>query len=52
MLGVIANKREVYLASVADQRMDENRVLRSQYSTALDDSIVQQLKLITRRLGE
>jgi len=52
VLGVIANEQEVYLASVADQRMDENRFLGSQYPTSLKADVVQQLKRHTRRIGE
>ncbi len=52
VLAVVANAQEVYVASVADQRMEENRFLGSTFPTVLEREVVQQIKKYTRLVGK
>jgi hypothetical protein len=51
VLAVVANSHEVYVASVADQRMDENRFRGSTFPTLLEKDVVEQIKEYTRLVG-
>ena len=51
VLAVVANSQEVYVASVADQRMEENRFQGSTFPTVLEEDVVEQLKDYTRMVG-
>jgi hypothetical protein len=49
--GVVANEEEIYLISVADQRMDENRYLGASFPSVLPVHIVDKLKRYARSMG-
>jgi len=51
VLAVVANAQEVYIASVADQRMEENRFRGSTFPTVLEGEVVEQIKDYTRLVG-
>jgi hypothetical protein len=51
-LAVVANSREVYVASVADQRMEENRFRGSTFPTVLKKDVVEEIKEYTRLVGK
>lgn len=51
VLGVVANGDEVYVASVADQRMEQNRFRGSTFPTRLGKDVVEQIKEYTRMVG-
>ncbi|UCE83679.1 MAG: ATP-grasp domain-containing protein [Deltaproteobacteria bacterium] len=51
VLAVVANEQEVYVASVADQRMEENRFRGSTFPTVLKEEVVKQIKEYTRLVG-
>ncbi len=51
VLAVVANGQEVYVASVADQRMEENRFRGSTFPTMLEGEVVEQIKHYTRLVG-
>jgi len=51
VLAVVANGEDVYAASVADQRMEENRFLGSTFPTVLEGEVVEQIKDCTRKVG-
>ena len=51
VLAVVANDQEVYVASVADQRMEENRFRGSTFPTALEEGVVKQIKEYTKLVG-
>ena len=51
-LAVVANGQEVYVASVADQRMEENRFRGSTFPTMLEGEVVEQIKGYTRLVGK
>ena len=51
VLAVVANDTQVYVASVADQRMEENRFRGSTFPTVLDRETVHRLKEYTRTVG-
>ncbi len=51
VLAVVANAQEVYVASVADQRMEENRYRGSTFPTILEGEVVEQIKDHTRLVG-
>jgi hypothetical protein len=51
VLAVVANEQEVYVASVADQRMEENRFRGSTFPTVLEEEVVKQIKEYTRLVG-
>jgi hypothetical protein len=51
VLAVAANSEEVYVASVADQRMEQNRFRGSTFPTVLEKDVVQQIKDYTRMVG-
>ena len=51
VLAVVANAEQVYVASVADQRMEENRFRGSTFPTVLDRETFHDLKEYTRTVG-
>jgi hypothetical protein len=51
VLAVVANSEEVYVASVADQRMEQNRFRGSTFPTVLEKDVVEQIKDYTRMVG-
>ncbi len=51
VLGVVGNEKEVYIASVADQQMEENKFRGSSFPTELPYKIVRNLKEYTRKIG-
>jgi hypothetical protein len=51
VLAIVANEQEVYVASVADQRMEENRFRGSTFPTVLKEEVVEQIKEYTRLVG-
>jgi len=51
VLAVVANSEEVYVASVADQRMEQNRFRGSTFPTVLEEDVVEQIKDYTRMVG-
>ena len=51
VLAVVANEQDVYVASVADQKMEENRFLGSTFPTVLNRDIVERVKEYTRLVG-
>jgi len=51
VLAVVANSEEVYVASVADQRMEQNRFRGSTFPTSLGKDVVEQIKEYTRMVG-
>ena len=51
VLAVVANEDEVYVASVADQRMEQNRFRGSTFPTVLAKDVVEQIKEYTRMVG-
>jgi hypothetical protein len=51
VLAVAANSEEVYVASVADQRMEQNRFRGSTFPTVLEKDVVEQIKDYTRMVG-
>jgi hypothetical protein len=50
-LAVVANSEEVYVASVADQRMEQNRFRGSTFPTVLEEDLVEKIKDYTRMVG-
>jgi hypothetical protein len=52
VLGVVANSEEVYVASVADQKMEENHFRGSTFPTILGGDVVETLKDCTRQVGK
>ena len=50
-LAVVANSEEVYVASVADQIMEENRFRGSTFPTVLEEDLVETIKDYTRMVG-
>jgi len=51
VLAVVANEDAVYVASVADQRMEQNRFRGSTFPTVLEKDVVEQIKEYTRMVG-
>jgi len=51
VLAVVANEEDVYVASVADQKMEENRFRGSTFPTVLNKDRVEQIKEYTRVVG-
>jgi hypothetical protein len=51
VLAVVASSDQVYVASVADQRMEKNQYRGSTFPTVLDENVVERLKEYTRRVG-
>lgn len=51
VLAVVANEKDVYVASVADQKMEENRFRGSTFPTVLKKDVVEQIKEYTRLVG-
>jgi predicted ATP-grasp superfamily ATP-dependent carboligase len=51
VLAVVANEDEVYVASVADQRMEQNRFRGSTFPTVLEKDVVERIKDYTRMVG-
>jgi predicted ATP-grasp superfamily ATP-dependent carboligase len=51
VLAVVANSQEVYVASVADQRMEQNQFRGSIFPTSLKEDVVNQIKDYTRTVG-
>jgi predicted ATP-grasp superfamily ATP-dependent carboligase len=51
VLAVVANEAEVYVASVADQRMEQNRFRGSTFPTVLEKDVVERIKDYTRMVG-
>jgi len=51
VLAVVANSEDVYVASVADQRMEQNRFRGSTFPTSLKEEVVEQIKAYTRMVG-
>jgi lysine 2,3-aminomutase len=51
VLAVVANGQDVYVASVADQKMEENRFRGSTFPTVLQKEIVECIKEYTRLVG-
>jgi hypothetical protein len=51
VLAVVANGDEVYVASVADQRIEQNQFRGSTFPTALEKDVVEQIKEYTRMVG-
>ncbi|MCG6919256.1 MAG: ATP-grasp domain-containing protein [Deltaproteobacteria bacterium] len=51
VLAVVANGDDVYVASVADQIMEQNRFRGSIFPTALEKDVVEQIKEYTRMVG-
>ena len=52
VLALVANDQEVYVASVADQRMEENRFRGSTFPTVLEGKMIEQIKEYTRLVGK
>jgi len=52
VLAVVANSEEVYVASVADQRMEQNRFRGSTFPTVLQEDVVELIKDYTRMVGK
>jgi hypothetical protein len=50
-LAVVANSEEVYVASVADQRMEQNQFRGSTFPTVLEEDQVEAIKDYTRTVG-
>jgi glutamate 2,3-aminomutase len=51
VLAVVANGEDVYVASVADQKMEENRFRGSTFPTELKKDVVERIKEYTRLVG-
>jgi lysine 2,3-aminomutase len=51
VLAVVANEQDVYVASVADQKMEENRFRGSTFPTVLKKDVVERIKEYTRLVG-
>ena len=51
VLAVVANSEEVYVASVADQIMEQNHFRGSTFPTSLEEEVVEQIKDYTRTVG-
>ena len=51
VLAVVANGDDVYVASVADQIMEQNRFRGSTFPTTLERDVVEQMKEYTRMVG-
>jgi len=51
VLAVVANGQDVYVASVADQKMEENRFRGSTFPTVLKKDVVERIKEYTRLVG-
>jgi glutamate 2,3-aminomutase len=51
VLAVVANEQDVYVASVADQEMEENQFRGSTFPTVLNKDIVERIKEYTRLVG-
>jgi hypothetical protein len=51
VLAVVANSEEVYVASVADQRMEQNGFRGSTFPTVLQEDVVERMKDYTRIVG-
>ncbi|MDF1536827.1 MAG: ATP-grasp domain-containing protein [bacterium] len=51
VLGIVANEKEVYIASVADQDVEGTRFTGSTFPTLLPDGMVARLKEYTRTVG-
>ena len=51
VLAVVANGQDVYVASVADQKMEENRFRGSTFPTVLKKDVVERIKKYTRLVG-
>jgi lysine 2,3-aminomutase len=51
VLAVVANEEDVYVASVADQKMEENRFRGSTFPTVLKKDVVERIKEYTRLVG-
>jgi len=51
VLAVVANGEDVYVASVADQKMEENRFRGSTFPTVLKKDIVERIKEYTKLVG-
>jgi hypothetical protein len=51
VLGIVANENDVYIASVADQKIEGTRFKGSTFPTVLPDGTVMELKEMTRLVG-
>ena len=51
VLAVVANGEDVYVASVADQKMEENRFRGSTFPTVLKKDVVERIEEYTRLVG-
>ncbi len=51
VLAVVANGQDVYVASVADQKMEENQFRGSTFPTVLKKDVVERIKEYTRLVG-
>jgi hypothetical protein len=52
VLAVVANSREVYVASVADQIMEKNKFRGSTFPTMLSEEVVDRIREYTRLVGK